>query len=126
MPNTGLIVTLPFRLTVLARSWWLGLTVVIVVPRGASPGVSAFAPAAPHADSAASTAASPPSRNSSRPRTPYPPPRTVHSLTRRNPDRSRLPPDRHRLRVGAPQRTRPPDEPADIDGQRRYQQGAHH
>src|SRR3954451_9788144 len=37
-PNVGPSVTLPLRLTLLVRSWRVGLAVVPAVPRSASPG----------------------------------------------------------------------------------------
>jgi hypothetical protein len=62
MPNSGFIVTLPVRLTLLDRSCRVGLAVVCTVPRGASPGSSGSAPVDVHAAAVSTTAASPHTR----------------------------------------------------------------
>src|SRR5215831_21203324 len=60
MPKTGFSPTLPTRLNVLVRSWRVGLTVVMVVPREARLGVDGgdepVQPARANTDAAASTA----------------------------------------------------------------------
>src|SRR5256885_16561853 len=87
-PKIGARVTLPARLTVLARSCRLGFTVVIVVPRGASPGLSVFAPAESHATARPETAARPQRPSTTRRPTPAltaTPPGPPPGITRQDP-----------------------------------------